>query len=90
MNLVDLSMHIFLNNGMVNETNASEGVTKISTGNVCTRAVTYSLKGALIGINEKQLQRGTINENTICEMGKLIFANLVKKTPDHKWLKKSI
>jgi hypothetical protein len=36
----------------------------------------------LIWINEKQMQGDSISENIICEKAKLIFADLVKKTPE--------
>ncbi|XP_022909635.2 tigger transposable element-derived protein 1-like [Onthophagus taurus] len=64
------------------------GVTRNSTQRL--RILNDVERLLLIWINEKQLQHATINENTICEKAKAIFADLVKKTPGSSTAEKTV
>ncbi|PNF37109.1 hypothetical protein B7P43_G00502 [Cryptotermes secundus] len=70
---------ILKNKNKTKETDASKGVTRISTQRL--RILDEVERLLLTWINEKQLQGDTINENIICEKAKVIFSDLVKKAP---------
>ncbi|PNF29464.1 hypothetical protein B7P43_G04543 [Cryptotermes secundus] len=70
---------ILKNKDKIKEIDASKGVTRISAQRL--RVLDDVERLLLIWINEKQLQGDTINENIICEKAKVMFADLVKKTP---------
>ncbi|XP_043263000.1 tigger transposable element-derived protein 1-like [Colletes gigas] len=70
---------ILKNKDKIMEVDASKGVIRISTQRL--RILDDVERLLLIWINEKQLQGDTINESIICEKAKVIFADLVKKTP---------
>ncbi|GBO31000.1 hypothetical protein AVEN_57518-1 [Araneus ventricosus] len=63
----------------VKEIDASNRVKKISAKRL--RIFDNGDRLLLIRINEKQLQRDSVNENIIFEKAKVIFADFVKKTP---------
>lgn len=70
---------ILKNKEKIKEIDASQGVTRISAQR--SRILDDVERLLLIWINEKQLQGDTINENIICEKAKMIFADLIQKTP---------
>lgn len=70
---------ILKNKDKFKEIDASKGVTRISTQRL--RILDDVERLLLIWIQEKQSQGDIVNENIICEKARVIFGDLVKKTP---------